>query len=561
MHRGTGRPLTASETAQARTAGRSAIAIRTAPHPVSRTAATRPGAATRRPAPARRVPPTASRSARPLAFAAGAAAATGLVLAVAALAGFAALRASPRILPGVTVLGLPLEGQDVEQAAALLDRFWNHEMRLAAVDTQDPQRAWTVTPAEVGLVVDAAASAAAAHAVGRGPGLPAALDQLAGLLTGGVDVRPRVLFDPVAARAGLLALAPRTTLPPVDAVIRIEAGRVQHAPGVPGRTLDADRTLELLASDPSGALLDYGFLPLVMQPVAPRLADAGDAAAEAERLLAAPPTLQAFDPVTGERFAWTPAPEQMAAWLAFEADGPAYRVRVDSAALEAYAIALGGGLGADRFLPPAAARDALLEALQGGSPAPVRVGYNPGSYVVGARDTLVSIGVRYGFPYWVIVEANPHLRTRGLTPGETLVIPPPDANLRLPVVPHKRIVISIAEQRMWVYENGEVVREFVVSTGIARSPTLPGVFQVQTHVLNAYASIWDLYMPHFMGIYEAVPGFWNGIHGLPLLSNRVRLWADVLGRPASYGCIILDLPSAEWLYGWAEEGVVVEIRR
>jgi hypothetical protein len=53
----------------------------------------------------------------------------------------------------------------------------------------------------------------------------------------------------------------------------------------------------------------------------------------------------------------------------------------------------------------------------------------------------------------------------------------------------------------------------------------------------------------------------NGIHGLPLLSNGVRLWADVLGQPASFGCIILDLEAAEQLYDWAEEGVVVEIRR
>jgi lipoprotein-anchoring transpeptidase ErfK/SrfK len=79
-------------------------------------------------------------------------------------------------------------------------------------------------------------------------------------------------------------------------------------------------------------------------------------------------------------------------------------------------------------------------------------------------------------------------------------------------------------------------------------------------VLNAYASIWNLYMPNFMGIYDAVPGLTNGIHGLPLLSNGRRLWADVLGRPASFGCIILDLQAAEELYNWAEDGVVVEIK-
>jgi len=52
----------------------------------------------------------------------------------------------------------------------------------------------------------------------------------------------------------------------------------------------------------------------------------------------------------------------------------------------------------------------------------------------------------------------------------------------------------------------------------------------------------------------------NGIHGLPTLSNGTRLWANVLGQPASYGCIILALDDAKWLYKWAEDGVVVEIR-
>ena len=112
---------------------------------------------------------------------------------------------------------------------------------------------------------------------------------------------------------------------------------------------------------------------------------------------------------------------------------------------------------------------------------------------------------------------------------------------------------------MTVYENGSPIREMVISTGVDRSPTQPGVYQVQTHDPSAYASVWDLTMPNFVGIYEAWPGFMNGIHGLPTLSNGTRLWASILGKPASYGCIILDLANAEWLYNWAETGVVVEI--
>ena len=53
----------------------------------------------------------------------------------------------------------------------------------------------------------------------------------------------------------------------------------------------------------------------------------------------------------------------------------------------------------------------------------------------------------------------------------------------------------------------------------------------------------------------------TNIIGKKFVSSGERLWADVLGRPASYGCIILDLNSAAELYNWAEDGVIVEIKR
>jgi lipoprotein-anchoring transpeptidase ErfK/SrfK len=162
---------------------------------------------------------------------------------------------------------------------------------------------------------------------------------------------------------------------------------------------------------------------------------------------------------------------------------------------------------------------------------------------------------------WRIMDANEGLTTTNLETGMVLTIPSKNDLLPLPVVPSKRIVIDISDQRMTVYEDGQLIHTYVVSTGISNSPTMAGIFQIQTHEINAYASNWDLYMPHFMGIYEAWPGFMNGIHGLPLLSSGVRLWASTLGSPASYGCIILDLAAAEDLYFWADAGVVVEINQ
>jgi lipoprotein-anchoring transpeptidase ErfK/SrfK len=102
----------------------------------------------------------------------------------------------------------------------------------------------------------------------------------------------------------------------------------------------------------------------------------------------------------------------------------------------------------------------------------------------------------------------------------------------------------------------------VISTGLPTSPTAPGVFQVQSHELNAYADQWNLYMPHFMGFYHPGPNMelMNGFHGFPTRGGGYLLWTGDLGHPVTYGCVLLSLENAETLYNWAEEGVIVEVR-
>jgi hypothetical protein len=226
-----------------------------------------------------------------------------------------------------------------------------------------------------------------------------------------------------------------------------------------------------------------------------------------------------------------------------------------------YVAALNASLGEERYIDVDVAMEHAMGGLEGVPQDPLRVYYRPMPYTVRGPQTLTSLGAQIGMPYWKLIEANPQLAGRNPWVGETITLPAKDAMLTLPVIMNKRIVISISEQHMWVYQDGELIGDHVISTGMVDSPTMPGIFQVQSHFENAYASNWDLWMPHFLGIYDAVPGFENGIHGLPVLSNGVRLWGSVLGRPASYGCIILDLEAAELLYTWAEDGVVVEIQR
>ena len=122
----------------------------------------------------------------------------------------------------------------------------------------------------------------------------------------------------------------------------------------------------------------------------------------------------------------------------------------------------------------------------------------------------------------------------------------------------KLILVDISEQHMYVYDGDTLVYSFVVSTGIENS-TRVGTFAVQTKMPNAYASTWDLWMPNWLGIYYS-HGLENGIHALPILSNGATLWAGFLGRPVSYGCVVLGTYDSQLLYDWADIGTPVKIQ-
>lgn len=190
----------------------------------------------------------------------------------------------------------------------------------------------------------------------------------------------------------------------------------------------------------------------------------------------------------------------------------------------------------------------VLEALNaGGGTVSLYLTHPERRHTVRPGETFDSIATGYGMPPGVIAEANPGVDPNRLWAGQELVIPSPDVLLPHMPVAGKRIVISIGRQRLRAYEHGALRFDWPCSTGIASSPTLPGVFQVLEKVENAYASRWRLWMPHFLAVYRAGPDFHNGIHALPIQDGGGRLWAGLLGRPASYGCIILGVNEAATL--------------
>jgi lipoprotein-anchoring transpeptidase ErfK/SrfK len=483
------------------------------------------------------------------------------------------------ILSGVTALGQDLGGRTRSEASQIINAEW--QSRKVILD--GGEQSWTLSPEQLGVTLDANAMAEAAYRLGRAePNVDAVLPTVRRILassglvavpTEAAAVTPIWRFDRTIATNTIRTHAGQIDIPMQNAGVTVVDGQVQTTPAQAGRALDVGALLTTLESHPWDVALARArnvplrfTLPVVDQP--PAIADATALVDELTPLLANPITIQLFDPIRNERAQWTVQPADMGRWVAVgEAVDAATGQKklgwsVDEAKVREYIAAQNASFGDERYIDPDIAAPALADAFrQQKGELTQTIKHGERQHVVKSGETLSSIAYDYGFPYPYLMLANPNKDT--LMAGDTIVIPSVDVLAPLPVVENKRVVVSIANQNVKVYENGQVKWDWPASTGIDSSPTSPGIFQVQTHEEMAYAANWDLYMPWFMGIYRPIPGqeFMNGFHGFPSRDRRQLLWTKNLGHRVTYGCILLSTENAKLLYDWAEPGVIVEIQK
>lgn len=459
------------------------------------------------------------------------------------------------IMPGVQTLGIHLGAQSQAEAASMLQAQWQQQVMV--LTTAD--ETWVTSPQALGITLDVAATVQRAYEQGR------SLDSLVEVvLSGQTAVVPVWQMDVTMAEAHLQQVAPQFEVAPVDAGVQIVNGRAQAVAPHTGQRVDVAATTDWLVQNGAEAVLD-GRLPLVIETVEPAVFDVSLAVDRANQLLARSLPVHAYDPVRDEAVDWTIAPEVWGNWVVIGPLQPGlvehFNWTVDEVKMAAD-LATVVQLTDGRFIDTNAAVTAVTQAVMGEQTAVnLRIAHPDQIHVVQPGETLSSIGYAYGIPYPWIQQANPHLG-EALSVGQSLTIPSPDKLLPLPAVENKRIVISLPEQKVRVYENGSLKWEWTASTGIASSPTAPGIFQIQSHEANAYAGNWDLWMPSFMGIYQPVPTseFMNGFHGFPTRNGYDLLWTGDLGHEVTYGCILLSNENAQTLFDWAENGVVVEIQ-
>lgn len=257
-------------------------------------------------------------------------------------------RYQDRIYPGVTVWGLDLGGLGLHEAMTLLDHQFNPYQGEQLTLRHDGQ-SWQVSPSDLGVSLDVAATAVSAHAVGRGATLWDSLREQAEALRRGHEVEPILKFDTGAAMVFLSQLAQEVNRPARNANLTVDGLQVEVTSSQVGWDVDLAATCQLLYD--RIASFSGGEVGLVVQEKPPLITDVGEAQAVVETmigsLLLLSPDLEAQGELVGDLQSWTLSRESISGMLIIrqvkEGDNVVkLEVELDQEKLEAYVEDLAG---------------------------------------------------------------------------------------------------------------------------------------------------------------------------------------------------------------------------
>jgi len=187
-----------------------------------------------------------------------------------------------RIYPGVTVLGLEVGEVELHQAMTLLEQQLNPYQGEPLTLRYGPQ-SWPVSASDLGVSVDAGATAVSAYAVGRKATLVDSLKEQAQTLRHGHAVRPILKFDTGVAAVFLTQVAQQVNRPLRNADLAVHGLQVEAASSQVGLDVDLAATYQLLLQRIVG--FSGGEVELVVRENPPLIADVSQAQALIETMI------------------------------------------------------------------------------------------------------------------------------------------------------------------------------------------------------------------------------------------------------------------------------------
>ena len=197
-----------------------------------------------------------------------------------------------RIYPGVSVFGTELGGLTLAEAEIILQQRFQDYQPIKLI-LRYGERTWAVSPQEVGVSLDAKATAISAYAVGReGSTLKRLWDQ-GRILWLGHATPFTLLIDEGIGTLYLSHLAQKINQPVRDAALVVHDLQVEAVPSQVGREVDIAATRQLIYQ--RIATLTGGTVDLVVHQTPPAIADVSQAEFDVKRMLSSPLTLRPPD--------------------------------------------------------------------------------------------------------------------------------------------------------------------------------------------------------------------------------------------------------------------------
>jgi vancomycin resistance protein YoaR len=209
------------------------------------------------------------------------------------------------VLPHVEVWNVDLGGLSLDDAAAAIDTRLATQFNGSTIEITDGAQKWYATPVDLGLRLDARATAQAALDMARGD-----FNRQMDVAFKGTTLPPSVTFDPVIARGFLTQLAKKIDREPIDAGLQLDGLKVITTPSQIGRVLNVDAALAMLAN--TARSIDHQpRIELPIQTRAPRMADTSQVARRLQNVLNSNFTLDLENASPGEASSWDLTPQQL----------------------------------------------------------------------------------------------------------------------------------------------------------------------------------------------------------------------------------------------------------
>ena len=130
-----------------------------------------------------------------------------------------------------------------------------------------------------------------------------------------------------------------------------------------------------------------------------------------------------------------------------------------------------------------------------------------------------------------------------------------------PIATGKVVLVIKSEQKMYIYENGNLLRTTPVTTGRTNWPTDPGTYSILTKERNrrlqgsGQGATWNVFVNYWM-LFNAAEE--EGIHDAPWRNGNFG-GSDYVTN-GSRGCVNTPDDTIAWLFDWAYVGMPVIIK-